>query len=207
MSSVNWGNSMDFNEKQTEYSKIAKKELPVEITPRYEVSKKNAKEILKRYKELTEADFWILMRESKDLSVMQYLGLIISHNACIKINDKASAADKFDPLSLTLDTKGYSNSLVYTYRNKAQSIFEVGESNRRNCKNGYPYATALKRVFDRVVLRIAKLTYPEIHSEEESWEADAAEQEEEETHSVAETDEIQFSSATDMFQEPSGDSK
>lgn len=195
---------MNFNEREFEYSKIADKELPVEITPKYEASKRQAEKILKRYTDLSESDFWILMRESKDHSKMQYLGLIISHNACIKINEKASAADKFDPMSVTLDTRGYGSSLVYTYRNPTQFIYEIGEANRRNCKNGYPYATALKRVFDRVVLRIAKLSYEGLYSESESTESDTVDEEQTEAvpnnpHLPDEPEKFVFAPVTDAF--------
>ena len=76
---------------------------------------------------------------------MQYTGLIISHNGCLKINDKLE--NKFKTDCITLDKEGYRNSLVYTY--KDEDVFEVGEVSSDNCKNAYLYDMALKRCFDK----------------------------------------------------------
>lgn len=168
-------NIYTFGELQEEFSAAASKMVPVEITPEYEKSKQKVIELLEKNKGLTEDDFWILKKEANDHSVVKYLNLVIKHTGCLKLNDKATAANKFDPMSVSLDKSGYRDSLVYTYRNQDQGIFEVGEANRRNCKSGYPYATALKRLFDRVVLRIAKISFECIRSESEAMEDEVTE--------------------------------
>lgn len=155
-----------FGEKSTEYSRKQGKDVSVWKSDKYEQTKKTATEIIKKYDGITEADFWILMNETKS-GKMAYTGLIISHNGCLKIND--TLKQKFDPESITIDKDGYNNSLVYTYCNKEQGIYEVGEVSRDNLKNaGYPYAMAFKRCFDRVVLKLSKIAYNGIYSESEA---------------------------------------
>ena len=155
-----------FNEKETEYSKKAGKEIPVWQTPKYKQSKTKAQELIKNGDYgLCEGDFWILMNETKT-GKMQYTGLIISHNACLKINDKLD--DKFKPSAVSVDKEGFNNSLVFSYCNDKQGIYEVGECNASNCKNDYIYAMAFKRLFDRVVLKLSKIAYDGIYSEVEA---------------------------------------
>ena len=157
---------MNFGEKKTEYSPKHGKEIPVWQSPKYEESKAKAVEIIKSGKySVQESDFWILMNVTKS-EKMAYTGLIISHNGCLKINDCLDS--KFDPSCVTIDKEGYKGSLVYTYCNKEQGIYEVGEVSASNCKNEYPYAMAYKRLFDRVVLKLSKLAYAGIYSDSEA---------------------------------------
>ena len=107
------------------------------------------------------------MNETKT-GKMMYTGLIISHNACLKINDNMPEKDKFNPDCVSVDKAGYGNSLVFTYANKQQGLYEVGEASAQNCKNAYPYAMAYKRLFDRVVLKICKLAFDGIYSDSEA---------------------------------------
>lgn len=156
-----------FNEQKEEYSSKSKKSLPVWQSPKYIQAKKRAVELIeKKDYGLTEADFWILMNETKTEKI-QYTGLIISHNGCLKINDKLEDNKRFNPESVTIDKEGYDNTLVYTYINKEQGLYEVGEVSKSNCKNSYPYAMALKRCFDRVVLKNSRLAYESIYSDSE----------------------------------------
>ena len=106
------------------------------------------------------------MNETKT-GKMQYTGLIISHTGCLKINDKLEDNKKFNPKSVIIDKEGYDNTLVYSYINKEQGLYEVGEVSKTNCKNSYPYAMALKRCFDRVVLKNSRLAYESIYSDSE----------------------------------------
>lgn len=155
-----------FGEKRQEKNK-AGQTVDVWVLPKYEESKKKAISIIEKYEDIHEGDFWILKNETKSGTVM-YSGLIISHNACLKINETLDAKDKFDPTCVTVDKDGYGGSLVFTYINAKQGIYEVGEVSAKNCKQGYPYAMALKRCFDRVVLKASKLAYDGIYSESES---------------------------------------
>lgn len=99
---------------------------------------------------------------------MAYTGLIISHDGCLKINDKLKDELKFKPQCVTVDKDGYKGSLVYSYCCEEQGLYEVGEVTSDNCKNSYPYAMALKRCFDRVVLKNSKIAYSGIYSDSES---------------------------------------
>lgn len=157
----------NFNEKTTEWSVKQRKEIPVWVSPKYTQSRKKAIEIIEAYKTVNDGDFWILMNETKN-GKMAYTGLIISHNACLKINDAQPDNLKFNPECVTLDKEGYGGSLVYTYCNTDQGIYEVGEVSQVNCKNAYPYAMAYKRLFDRVVLKLCKLAYDGIYSDSEA---------------------------------------
>lgn len=162
--------TFDFGEKTMEYSKNQKKDIPVFQIPKYKQSKEKAISLINEGKYgLSSADFWILMNESKGVKpLMLYSGLIISHNACLKINDTQEQKNKFNPTNVTVDKDGFNGSLVFTYVNEEQGIYEVGEVSKDNCKNDYKYAMALKRLFDRVVLKITKIAYDGIYSEAES---------------------------------------
>lgn len=156
-----------FNEKTEEYSSKKGGNIPVFQHSKYIQARKKAIELIeKKEYGLTEADFWILMNETKT-GKMQYTGLIISHNGCLKINDKLEEKKKFDPESVIVDKEGYNGTLVYTYINKEQGLHEVGEVSKENCKNSYPYAMASKRCFDRVVLKNSRLAYESIYSDSE----------------------------------------
>lgn len=157
-----------FNEKKEEYSSKQGKNIPVWQTPKYIESRTKALEIINsKVYGLSEADFWILMNETKS-GKMAYTGLIISHNGCLKINDKLPIEDQFCPECVTLDKDGYNASLVFSYCCPAQGIYEVGEVNAKNCRIDYPYAMAFKRMMDRVVLKSSKLAYSGIYSEVEA---------------------------------------
>lgn len=155
----------NFNEKTTEYSSKQKTNIPVIQSDKYLQSKKKAIEIIEKYDDVEDSDFWILMNETKT-GKMMYSGLIISHNGCLKINDHLGS--KFMPSCVTLDKDGYRGSLVYSYCNDEQGIYEVGEVSSDNCRNSYPYAMAFKRLFDRVVLKLSKLAYSGVYSDSEA---------------------------------------
>lgn len=155
-----------FGEKKREKNK-AGQEVDVWVLPKYTESKKKAIEIIDKYEDISEADFWILKNETKT-GIVMYSGLIISHNGCLKINETLDKEMRFRPECVKEDKEGYGQSLVYTYCCPEQGIFEVGEASAKNCKNPYPYAMALKRCFDRVVLKASKLAFSGIYSEVES---------------------------------------
>lgn len=149
----------NFGEKEEEQG------LEVWQSPKYKESKKKAIEMIESGKyDLSEADFWILMNKTRSGETMAYTGLIISHNGCLKINDKLD--NKVNSKCFSLDKEGYKNSLVYTYVD--DDTYEIGEFNSENGKNNYPYAMAFKRCFDRVVLKKSKLAYAGIYSEAEA---------------------------------------
>ena len=169
-----------FNEQKEEYSTKQGKNIPVFQSDKYKQAKKKAEEILNKNEfGLSEADFWILMNETKT-GKMQYTGLIISHTGCLKINDKLKNELKFNPECVTIDKEGYNETLVYSYINKEQGLYEVGEVSKSNCKNAYPYAMALKRCFDRVVLKNSRLAYESIYSDSEGADINKEETEKEE---------------------------
>lgn len=159
----------NFGEKKTEKSKKLNKEVPVIISAKYKQAKAKAIEIIESGMfGITEADFWILTTELPSGEYVLYSGLILSHNGCLKINDSQPAEKKFKPSCVTVDKDGFNKSLVYTYVNDEQGVYEVGEANATNCKNAYTYAMAFKRLFDRVVLKLSKLAFSGIYSDSES---------------------------------------
>lgn len=152
----------DFNEKEEEF--INGQTLKVWQSPAYKNSKEKVIEILESGKyDLKECDFWILMNKTKTGKVA-YTGLIISHNGCLKINDKLE--NKVIPKNFTIDKEGYKNSLVVSYVD--DDVCEFGEYSSTNCKNEYPYAMAYKRCFDRAVLKKSKLAYAGVYSDSEA---------------------------------------
>lgn len=189
-----------FNEKQKEYSKKQGKEIDVWQSPKYLEAKEKAKELInsKKY-DLTEGDFWILMNETKN-GKMGYTGLIISHNGCLKINDKLEN-NKVNPKCFSYDNTGYKDSLVYTYCD--EEVYEVGEVSNSNCKNDYPYAMAFKRCFDRVVLKKCKLAYAGVYSDSEADEFTKKEEdddiEKEETITETQINALQDSIRNNLF--------
>lgn len=160
----------NFGEKKTE--NINGKTLPVEfITPKYKEARNKAIELLEsdKYKGILEtSDFWILVNTYANKTKAMYSGLIISHDGCLKINDVLDKELKFKPECMTLDKDGYNGSLVFTYNCPEQGIYEVGEVSKDNCKNDYPYAMALKRCMDRVILKNSKIAYSGIYSDSEA---------------------------------------
>lgn len=161
----------NFGEKKEEI--INGKKIPVEwITPKYKEAKRKVIELLEseKYKDvLEESDFWILYNTYSNKTKVMYSGLIISHDGCLKINDSLEDKLKFKPECMSLDKEGYNNSLVYTYNCPEQGIYEVGEVSPSNLKNGgYPYAMALKRCMDRVILKNSKIAYAGVYSDSEA---------------------------------------
>lgn len=83
-----------FNEKKTEYSLKSRQDIPVIQSAKYLASRAKAIKAIQERPYLNEADFWILMNETKT-GKMMYTGLIISHNACLKINDNMPEKDMY----------------------------------------------------------------------------------------------------------------
>ena len=141
-------------------------------SPKYVSSCKKAVEMLEsdQYKDvLLESDFWQLTGKTKK-GTIAYNGLIISHNGCLKINDALPEEKRFRAECMSLDKDGYAGSLVFTYICPDQGIYEVGEVSKANCTNAYPYAMALKRCMDRVILKNSRLAYDGIMSDSEAEE-------------------------------------
>ena len=177
----------NFGEKATEFSAKDGKELPVWKSPKYETAKKAVIKMLEseEYKDvLDESDFWILMNRTKS-GKMAYTGLIITHNGCLKINDVLPEELKFNRCCISCRNsndadyggKTYNDSLIFVYDSSRlgrvddkQKIFEIGEVSSKNCTNDYPYAMALKRCMDRVILKNSKLAYSGVYSDSEAEE-------------------------------------
>lgn len=160
----------NFGEKDEEV--INGQKVPVEFyTPKYKEARKKVIELLEsdKYKNvLEESDFWILVNTYANKTKAMYSGLIISHDGCLKINDVLEEKLKFRPDCMSLDKDGYNDSLVFTYNCPEQGIYEVGEVSKTNCKNDYPYAMALKRCMDRVILKNSKIAYSGVYSDSEA---------------------------------------
>lgn len=156
----------NFGEKKHEKNK-AGDTVEVWVLPKYEESRAKAITIIEAYEDINEGDFWILKNETKSGTIM-YSGLIMSHNACLKVNESLAESMRFRPECVSVDKDGYGGSLIYTYCCPEQGLYEVGEASAKNCKNAYPYAMAYKRCFDRVVLKASKIAFAGIYSESES---------------------------------------
>ena len=152
----------DFGESDYDFSLGSK--IPVSVLPKYKDTREKVIALLESdtYKNiLSPSDFWILKNYNKDKSKCFYSGLIISHEALLKINDHLPEAKRFNekfcsaPISSTW--KG-NETLRMEYRDGRDGMFEVGEISVSNCKNDYPYAMLLKRTFDRVVKRKAQMS-------------------------------------------------
>lgn len=160
----------NFNEKSEEY--INGETLKVWSSPKYLETKKKVIEMIDSNKYgLTDNDFWILMNKTSKGDKVAYTGLIISHNGCLKINDSLEDKLKFKPSCVKENQTGYEDSLVFTYCNDEQGIYEVGEVSTSNYKQKtgrYPYAMAYKRLFDRVALKNSKLAYAGVYSDSEA---------------------------------------
>lgn len=159
----------NFGEKATEKYKTKDgwKDLKVWQTPKYTISKKKAVELIdsNRYG-LDVGDFWILKNASGE--TLCYTGLIISHNGCLKINDKLEEGMKFKPSCASIIRDANHKDKVMQYVSDEQGIYEFGEISQDNCKNDYPYAMVLKRLMDRVILKASKVGFFGIYSEAES---------------------------------------
>lgn len=153
----------NFGEKKEEDIKGV--HCPVWQTPKYKVSKAKAVEMIDSGKYgLSDSDFWILMNTYAGGKKVMYTGLILSHNGCLKINERLDPADRFYSKYLTKTVEN--SSLIYEYNDG--ELYEVGEVSAKNCSNAYPYAMAFKRCYDRVVLKKSKLAFYGVYSEVEA---------------------------------------
>ena len=157
-----------FGAQKMEYNSKAGANTKTWESPKYLEGKKKAIELIDKTEYgLTEADFWILKTYSA--KTVTYAGLIISHNGCLKINDKLAAEAKFVPSCVSWVRNG-SGDLVLQYLNDKQGLLEFGEASIKNCTNAYPFAMVLKRLQDRVILKNSKIAFSGIMSEVESEE-------------------------------------
>ena len=162
--------SYNFGEKSVEKTKQQDgswKEMDVWQSPKFKKSREKAVDLIEKGGfDLDEGDFWILMNQGG--GKMVYTGLIISHNGCLKINDKLSDNLKFKPLSVSFVRDTGEKEKTMNYINEQQGVYEFGEITTKNCKNDYPYAMVLKRLMDRVILKNSKIGFFGIYSEAES---------------------------------------
>lgn len=157
-----------FGAQKMEYNSKANANTKTWESPKYLEGKKKAIELIDKTEYgLTEEDFWILKTYSA--KTVTYAGLIISHNGCLKINDKLAAEAKFVPSCVSWVRNG-AGDLVLQYLNDKQGLLEFGEASIKNCTNAYPFAMVLKRLQDRVILKNSKIAFSGIMSEVESEE-------------------------------------
>lgn len=176
-----------FGAQKMEYNSKAGANTKTWESPKYLEGKKKAVELIDKTEYgLTEADFWILKTYSA--KTVTYAGLIISHNGCLKINDKLAAEAKFVPSCVSWVRNG-AGDLVLQYLNDKQGLLEFGEASIKNCTNAYPFAMVLKRLQDRVILKNSKIAFSGIMSEVESEEFKRTEREDQEKADNLITDE------------------
>lgn len=177
----------NFGAQKMEYNSKAGANTKTWESPKFLEGKKKAIELIDKTEYgLTEADFWILKTYSA--KTITYAGLIISHNGCLKINDKLAAEAKFVPSCVSWVRNG-AGDLVLQYLNDKQGLLEFGEASIKNCTNAYPFAMVLKRLQDRVILKNSKIAFSGIMSEVESEEFKRTEREEQEKADNLITDE------------------
>ena len=177
----------NFGAQKMEYNSKARANTKTWESPKFLEGKKKAIELIDKTEYgLTEADFWILKTYSE--KTVTYAGLIISHNGCLKINDKLAAEAKFVPSCVSWVRNG-AGDLVLQYLNDKQGLLEFGEASIKNCTNAYPFAMVLKRLQDRVILKNSKIAFSGIMSEVESEEFKRTEREEQEKADNLITDE------------------
>lgn len=191
-------NPFMFGEQKQEWSSKDGKDHPVYMTPKYLQTRANAIDILQKHNYLSENDFWILKHEAKNGNI-SYDGLIISHLACLKINKHLPSDKRFIPSSVTCKDLGYNNSLVFTYVNDEQGIYEVGEVSPTNCKNTYVYAMAFKRLFDRVVLKLSEIAFQGILSDSEVGGEEEPQEENSEEKRLLEQEQHKLSAALNEY--------
>ena len=168
----------NFGAQKMEYNSKAGANTKTWESPKFLEGKKKAIELIDKTEYgLTEADFWILKTYSAN--TVTYAGLIISHNGCLKINDKLAAEAKFVPSCVSWVRNG-AGDLVLQYLNDKQGLLEFGEASIKNCTNAYPFAMVLKRLQDRVILKNSKIAFSGIMSEVESEEFKRMEREDQE---------------------------
>lgn len=151
-----------FGEKTKET--IKGKTLSVYLSPKYQESKEAAINLLnsKEFGQiLSEGDFWILKNTIQGGEKLAYSGLIITHDALLKINDALPDEKKFNEKYCSeahpYEYNGKKGMLMY-YRDDRDGMMEIGEiSNENLSASSYPFAMLLKRTFDRVVKRKAGL--------------------------------------------------
>ena len=164
-----------YNFGEQEYDKYKGKKIPVTILPKYNSTKEKVIALLEDEKYgniLNETDFWILKNYDKNGDNCYYSGLIITHEALIKVNDTLDENHKFNQMfcSDPIPTNwGGTEGFRIEYRDKRDGMIEYGEISLKNCKNDYPFAMLLKRVFDRVVKRKANLSMVYSDSEAEEF--------------------------------------
>lgn len=143
------------------------KYLPIWAGAKFEATRAAAKKIIESYPNIiSKEDFWILTNKHKHTGAkgveekLIYSGVIITHDALLKINDTLGENRRFDQRYCTDPVPfsyGDKKGMLMFYRDERDGMFEVGEITTENCKSGYPYAMLLKRTFDRVVRRKAKI--------------------------------------------------
>lgn len=177
----------NFGAQKMEYNSKARANTKTWESPKFLEGKKKAIELIDKTEYgLTESDFWILKTYSE--KTVTYAGLIISHNGCLKINDKLAAEAKFVPSCVSWVRNG-AGDLVLQYLNDKQGLLEFGEASIKNCTNAYPFAMVLKRLQDRVILKNSKIAFSGIMSEVESEEFKRTEREDQEKADNLITDE------------------
>lgn len=118
---------------------------------------------------LSSSDFWISKGADYYGTQCEYRNLILSHSACIKINKQLPDFMRFDP-SCVEELHGAEGGVALIYRSKAQGLLKTGEATPRNAGCSYYYATAEKRLFDRVVTANSGLYEEGVYGETESVE-------------------------------------
>lgn len=161
-------NTTNTNNKKHDFGKKASEQgKQTYELPTFKTAEKKAIELIEsEIYGLEDSDFWILKNNTKN-GGLAYSNLIISHNGCLKINDKLPPEKQFKSEYLgEIEPSPFGGGFIMKYDDGV--LREYGEVSSANCKNPYPVAMLLKRVMDRVILKKSGIAYAGIYSEVES---------------------------------------
>ena len=117
----------------------------------------NITEIVKKY-DLTKQDAWLLQRGGKSI-------WILTHDACEKIANIENI--KVDNIKVLNSEKDFVRFIITVCKDDIH-VSDVGEATKENCQSNYYGCMALKRGFDRGVLKLINAYEFGIYSESES---------------------------------------
>jgi len=116
---------------------------------------KMLEQMKEKYPEVNESDFWLLEEKT----------WILKHTGCLKIASKEGII--LNPSCYEVYFDDHHGNIVLFYNDKEQNIFEISEVSVMNYTGKYPYLIALKRLQDRVILKLSKLAEQGYYSEVE----------------------------------------
>ena len=116
---------------------------------------------------LTAGDFYAYKMYTKNGQAI-YTSIIIKHDGCLKINECLDESNKFQVAYMSRPQINDKGDVLYEYIDLDDSFYATGEVVRKEYTGSFPVTIAFNRLFDRVILKKAKLSYHGIYSEIEA---------------------------------------